>query len=274
MAIELGKKLTADFMLHTNKERHNSIVELQEIIEQLELDEPEPSVGCLYPLTADLTALTPNVIGFVDGEADPQRLVHTYIKTGSGTDFAAAPVGTQLMATGNPSQPFFDESEFDSEVVLLGAIRVNDMGAWPDASAYKLLFATAGLAQSVLLRIRRAFSPDESIVEVETNLGDSVVWSSGFLDDGVITAVVYMKADTKQVGVVINGTDQGYLEMPVFEDDPVPLIGPSADLFILAQIQDQSQEGTEVETTEWFVTFSKSQMGTGLPEGAIDTCGN
>jgi hypothetical protein len=230
-------------------------------------------LGCLYPLTADLAALTPNVIGFVDGEADPQRLVHTY--GNSGTVYSAAPAGTQLMATGNPSQPFFDESEFDSEVVLLGAMRVNDMGAWSDdLSAYRLMFATAGLAQFVKLDIRRAASPDQSRVDVETDLGDSVVWSSGFLDDGVITAVVYMKADTKQVGVVINGTDQGYLEMPVFEDDPVPLIGPSADLFILAQIQDQSQEEIEVETTEWFVTFSKSQMGTGLPEGSVDVCGN
>jgi hypothetical protein len=239
----------------------------------------EPGLGCLFPLDADLSAAGATPFPISDTTTDPQVFGFELIRDSSSPDYAMAPSGTLAMFMGDTSSPFFDASEWTSEIVLLGAIRLDNIEALVAGRAdFALVFATAGMAESCQIALAVDGGVDNHSVAVRGLGGESVYIQSGIADGSNITTGIYMNTATRQIGAFYNTTDLGYLQYSSMGlgGDPEDLLAPEGDLFVFATGSDSSSSSSPARTVLFGATFSKSQVTgfTGVPAGSVDTCGN
>lgn len=241
-------------------------------------DVAAPALSCLLPFNADMSGAGAVPFPISDTAVDPQVFGFALTRDDSSPYYTMAPSGTLAMLGGDASSPFFDASQWTSEIVLLGAIKHDNITALvSDRAGFSLTFGTAGFAETLKIQITvDGFIDNHAITmtalgsDLNTRETDIV---TGIVDGTNILAGLYMNAATRQVGMFYNSTDLGYLQQDVlgtFEDILVPV----GDLFVYNTGFDSTSQDAPVRTLLFELTFSASQMGTGLPAGSVDTCGN
>jgi hypothetical protein len=240
-----------------------------------------PALGCLFPLDADLSGAGATPFPISDTTTDPQVFGFELIRDSSSPDYTAAAAGTLAMFMGDTSSPFFDASEWTSEIVILGAIRHDNIAAIGGGRAdFALVFGNAGFAQTCQIALAVDGGVDNHYVVVRgvgAEGAEQALVQSGIADGSNVTTGIYLNTATRQIGAFYNTTDLGYLQYsPGLGGDPEDLLAPEGDLFVYATGSDSSSENSHARTVLFGATFSKSQVTgfTGVPAGSVDTCGN
>jgi hypothetical protein len=229
---------------------------------------PTPPVGCVVLFNADTSMAGPLWPTFsITGVR--QNFSFDFAKTGSPADYLAAPQNTLdffMASIENPSFVVMESSE--EQIVIIAELRSDDtrpLGfVFEDGgSAYSDLILTSG---STSHRFRLGRDTDTSYISF-----DDFVWRGVEADDlslnTSIRATLYFNTLTRQVGMVVNGVNLGYLDNTGRVPEAGPLFIEPGSYYMTLNGRDQSNALTRWDSFQVSLSFAVANLQAGTPAG-------